>query len=897
MKRRIGGIAVAVLLAMSGIAQAQILTGRIIGIVKDNSGGVLPGVTVTLASPTALPGGPKTEVTNERGEYRFVELTPGDYSLDVALAGFNTYKESGLQVTIGGAIERNVTMEVGALTETITVSGESPMVDVKRVGASAIIPQQTLENLPVQRFRASELAKWAPGVTPTSIGTSTDNLAVMGSANEENSVVYDGSLNKAADDGRALQAGQADTIQEIQVVTLGASAEYQVAQGAVINLIYKSGTNQLKWDMSGYWYPDALISKPIMRPCNCSLGQTGFIQELNKDYTGDIGGPIIKDKLWFFSGLKYNYRKSSNPGTNPDFAPLWFGNGALGKLTYQVNQRLKLRQSFSSTFWDTPASLSVARPIETITKSPGGSHLYVSEMNYTLNNSTLLTVNATGMYSPAPIGYPETGDISTSYRLNTTTGIGCCGVPSFRGYRVGRHGASAKINKYIQGNVSQDLRGGFQLDRGYYHSWSAVPNNVTFQDLSTGPNQATFRDPFVQGAGFQTVGIWAEDQISYKRLTVNIGARFDRMVGDSTDEPGRDAQLNETGQTIKGLGTLFTWSAPAPRLGFNYKLNDAGNMVVRGAFGRAYRQVLTNDFIDVHPGLSPSTLARFNPATNSYSTIISVTSPNANLAVDPDLKAPYTNSYSLGFDRQLAKNLSFTATFVHKDGYDFIGWRDIGGVYGTQNVTLQNGQVLTVQPLTNATSARKFLRTNVAGGFMHYNGLVLTVDKRMSNRWRASFDYTRSKAEGLTTSAQDPNGDIFNGGLLSYDRPNMFRFTTSYDIPRIELLIAADLMSASGGAFAPQAQVQLPQGTTSVNIAEADGSLRYPYQNILSMRVAKMLFRKTGHRLELGMEVRNLLQDTAFESILSRNQFASTFNQGSAWVDPRRLVLFSRIYW
>src|SRR5262249_22974277 len=158
-----------------------------------------------------------------------------------------------------------------------------------------------------------------------------------------------------------------------------------------------------------------------------------------------------------------------------------------------------------------------------------------------------------------------------------------------------------------------DIRGGIQFDRGYYHSYTAVPNGVSYQDLSTGPNQATFRDPYVQGAAFHTFGFWAEDQITFRRLTVNLGARYDRMVGASTDEPARDVQLKETGQTIPGLGTLFTWNAPAPRVGFNVKLTEAGNMVLRGAYGRAYRQVLTNDFIGVSPGLSPTTLARYNP--------------------------------------------------------------------------------------------------------------------------------------------------------------------------------------------------------------------------------------------------------------------------------------------
>src|SRR4029079_7016297 len=129
------------------------------------------------------------------------------------------------------------------------------------------------------------------------------------------------------------------------------------------------------------------------------------------------------------------------------------------------------------------------------------------------------------------------------------------------------------------------------------------------------------------------------------------------------------------------------WNAPAFRSGFNLKLTNKGDMVLRGAYGRAYRQVLTNDFIGVNPEPSPSTLARFNPATGTYSTIVSVTVPQANLAVDPNLKAPYSDSYSVGVDRQLKHNLAMGISYVHKTGENQIGWVDIGGVYGSQVFT------------------------------------------------------------------------------------------------------------------------------------------------------------------------------------------------------------------
>src|SRR5882724_5960434 len=118
-----------VLLVLAHSASAQILTGSVIGTVHDDQGGVLPGATVTLTSPTALPQGPKVETSDARGQYRFTGLQPGAYGLDVTLSGFATYAEKGLQVQVNGTIDRTVAMKLATVAETITVSGESPVVD------------------------------------------------------------------------------------------------------------------------------------------------------------------------------------------------------------------------------------------------------------------------------------------------------------------------------------------------------------------------------------------------------------------------------------------------------------------------------------------------------------------------------------------------------------------------------------------------------------------------------------------------------------------------------------------------------------------------------------------------------------------------------------------------
>ncbi len=216
----------------------------------------------------------------------------------------------------------------------------------------------------------------------------------MGSTNDENSVFYDGALNKAADDGRALQAGMADTIAEMQVTTLGASAEYQVAQGAVVNMVFKSGTNQFRWDASAYFYPDALISKPIMAPCNCPAGLTGYTQNQLDNYAANARRADHSRQAVVLRRLQSmrTFATGRCLAVIPQDERVWWGHGTLAKLTWQAKPSLSFRQTFSSTYWDTPGSITTNRPFDTVTKAPGLSHIYVSEMQATVKQQTLLTL-------------------------------------------------------------------------------------------------------------------------------------------------------------------------------------------------------------------------------------------------------------------------------------------------------------------------------------------------------------------------------------------------------------------------------------------------------------------------------------------------------------------------
>src|SRR5204863_6216116 len=142
------------------------------------------------------------------------------------------------------------------------------------------------------------------------------------------------------------------------------------------------------------------------------------------------------------------------------------------------------------------------------------------------------------------------------------------------------------------------------------------------------------------------------------------------------DVAALDGQFNQTGQTINGLGRMFTWNKVSPRGGVNVKLTNDGKTVLRATVGRYYRPIVLNDFSNVFPGVAVSTLARYNPATKAYDQIISVTDPRSNIAVDPNMDAPYTDQYSIGIDRELVRNVAFSASYVRKNARNQIGWVD-----------------------------------------------------------------------------------------------------------------------------------------------------------------------------------------------------------------------------
>ena len=244
-------------------ASAQGLTGALIGTVKDAQGGVISGAVVRIRSP-ALIGGPQT-TTTDQGELRFPALPPGLYALDIEFPGFRPYHEDDITIGAGATIERPVQLQLGSVENSVVVDGSGPRLDARNPGFGTRFGAEDLAAIPMRRFSPYEWVKTAPGISPTSPAGPNMLVSAFGSGVDQNQFLMDGTNITATGNGVARADPGVDFIQELQIQSVGASVEYGNVQGAVVNVITRSGSNRFQYDAAYYWQPAALTSQPVSR--------------------------------------------------------------------------------------------------------------------------------------------------------------------------------------------------------------------------------------------------------------------------------------------------------------------------------------------------------------------------------------------------------------------------------------------------------------------------------------------------------------------------------------------------------------------------------------------------------------------------------------------------------
>jgi Carboxypeptidase regulatory-like domain len=600
-------------LAGGGLAMAQ-QSGSIDGTVRDEQGLVMPGVTVTLSGAAVLGQQVATTVTD--GTYRFRDLRPGSYNIRYELSGFQTLNREGIIVETGKLVTVNIALAVATVAETVTVTGESPVVDVKNTRVGGTFDVTALQEVP------SATDVWAvlgqtPGIrmlgfdvggSHKSQQTGYESFGVRGQAR----ILSDGVDSTEGTGGTGFYYDYY-SVEEFQVSAGGADVTMN-SPGAAVVMTLKSGGNQF----SGLYNLDYEGKSMV--------GDNKDAQTEARGYTGnpvllfweghaDIGGPIMKDKMWFYGTYNHFKINKAISGVSQDLSTdLGIFNNFGGKVTFQATKKDEIILYSQWGRKQKPnRGLSLTRPPESILAQDSWSWDHKAEWQRVWNDRTFTNVQAKHFGFVWPM-VPAVDPATNPARRDTATGIYSGAgyqsptVPPFTFPRW-KPQFTVTTNYYLPAKSgSHDFKVGFEywIDSSrlnynsnsgdiFYLDNSALghPHNVdeiNFMStpLSTVDNRDTHTDFFAQDTWTIT-----------NRVTVNAGFRFGRQVAgyqEGTLNPNLTFSDPRTGQPIFSGGTtpgatLATWNTIAPRLGITFDLQGNGKTVLKGYFGRYYTNI------------------------------------------------------------------------------------------------------------------------------------------------------------------------------------------------------------------------------------------------------------------------------------------------------------------
>jgi outer membrane receptor protein involved in Fe transport len=906
MKKRLMVPALILALLMAGSSFAQISTGGIRGIVKDATGAVLVGVTVEAESPARI-GGAAVAITNPQGLYQYQGLPVGVYLVTFTLQGFATLKRENVRVEVGRTVQLDVELSLATTAETVTVTGESPVIDTLRATYSTRFNNELVENVPTTRSSYFDLITYAPGVRTNAV-TNVSNFSVYGSTTDQNSFQYNGVDISAPSFGSPWDFPNFDIIQEVEVLAAGASAEHSGFQGGVVNIITKSGSNDWNGTTSFFLQDDALTGN------NTPDEEFPYYIDYSQTFTQQIGGPIKEDKLWFFGAIELSRNRNSQVGVDPELAPKRHVWRPYFKVNSQLSQNDQVEFMFNDNNFDSPNQASRTQPPETINVENGHNPTISARWTHAFSSETVLEVKGGGIYIRDRED-PFSEDTTTSGRYDFATGMYT--VNSFYTWKSDQNKTqvAAAVTHYADNFAgSHDFKFGVQMERANSLSEQAYFNNVFYYDYA-GPYYALFREPYAMNARTNVFAGFAQDNWTLNdRVTLNLGLRFDHTTGSIPDVDQPDSALEgTTGVSFPGLGEIISFNDVSPRLGITVTLDEAAKTVAKASWGRFYGKLLGNMFGNASNGNTSRAAFFFNPDTGAYDTPYYSVDPNINYGIDPDLTNQFTDQFYVGLEREVLPDLGLEASYIHKKENNFMRVKDVQGEYAQIPFTdtfRGETQVLQVFNRVSPSSQSLFQVTNRDDFDHNYDSFTLQAYKRFSQNWQLQGSYQWQKGEGYTSGnlgigaqafstlstssfGRDPNDLINAFARLPTDSTNNFRLSATYQAPK-GFHIGARYSYESGRPYARVINVTgLRQGVRRVQ-AEPRASYFLPAVNEFQIRIDKdFVFGTKPQRLRLSVDIYNLFNADTFTEV--RNNSSDTgdadFGQSLAIVAPRRAMV------
>ncbi len=936
--RSAGSVLGMLLFLLSTPLHAQRVTGQIAGTVKDDSGAVLPGVTVSLTGSRLV--GTRTTVTNGNGYFRLLNLPPGsDYEISFRLEGFQPQGRSNVRVSLGSTTSENVTMSLGELTETLTIIAEAPIIDTDSNEVGANYGRDWVESAPVQRLSFEDLVAAAPGSLRG--GDRSGRTMVYGSSYDENSFQLDGADVNDNFFNEQLAEPNIDAIEEIEVLSLGAPAEYGNLTGAVYNIVTRQGTNQFHGDLNFYTQPSGLTDE------NTDDG-FAFDRDDYIDYSAQLGGPLKLDRLWFFASYQHQEDGFSDAGVDPAIGLATEENDRyFAKLNLHINDRHSLQFTYSRDEAIEPSSLSPGESPST--KFSRSRETPTPGLGYTgvLSDKTVLDARFTGFYSTVFLGPDDPSqppDLPRFYALDTGD------ISGGHYYFYDLEPSRSTLNVKVSHLADEFLDGGHEFQFGVQYNESEAGGVYGYNDfvLTYGPGYSYgygyTRVPFSYSGNTEALGLFIDDTWRVTdRLTLNLGVRYDSNRAFSKEQNELDINLQPTGVVFPEV-EHYTWENISPRLGFSYQLTDDGRTVLKGHVGRYHRAIATGEFANVvGPSIKPIFAGFYDLPSGSFDDLFQLTD-NSNLNIDPDYEAPRTDQFILSLEKQFGRNIGVNLNVVHKRGRNFAAWRDIGGIYedfvwidgdygcadpvsAACSIDLDgdgagdlDGQVdpggdpfatgtpITLQRLIGGD--RDFLITNRDEMDNDIWAASLGFVRPMANKWSLNASLTWLQSEGRTPDSggpssvqqrgglqfrnfgRNPNDFVNSGGRLRGDLPWQFKSQLVYQLPR-DFLVAVNLSVRSGANRVRR--VSPPRGVTNLRtriLGQERGTFgRLPTQNLVDLRLQKDFSFGNDKSIVIIADIFNVLNDDAYEVVVSSDSTSSTFNVPDDFVFPRRVQL------
>ena len=866
-------------LLLPSIARAQ---SAFTGVVKDTSGAVLPGVTVEVASPVLIEK-TRSVVTDENGAYRIVDLRPGVYTVTFTLPGFATNKRENVELESNFVMTLNSDMKVGALEETVTVSGSSPVVDVQTTTKSQVLSRDVLDAVPTGRT-IQGMGQLITGVSLNApdVGGSRamqqTYMSAHGSGASQTTVQVDGLMVNGIDvDGAVQNYFNSSMSQEMVYTTSGASAD--VSGGGVrLNMIPRDGGNTFAGSVFGGYQTKSFQTDNLTDDLQArGLRSTDGIDRLY-NMEASLGGPIRKDKVWFFMSARTFHLdtlpadvflasgpatataappRGSEPGVDPQKI-----DSAQARVTWQMTSKHKFAAYLDRLAKDRGAAMTAGLDPQTasiVWNSPIYSTGSV-KLTSTLTNKLLFEAGGSfnyerynTLYQPGIEKVPGTPEWYTAInKQDTSLGTSWNAGEAQRGMYPDRFAMMTSLS-YITG--AHNMKFGFQNTSGRYHRFRSANGDLRAQFQNGRAFQAAILNTPVRFQDNLTadIGLYGQDSWTMNRLTLNYGARWEYFAS-GTSEATATAGRFTSARTFPAID-MPTWKSISPRFGAVYDLFGNQKTALKVSFGK-YMQAGTTGFSEAYNPLALTTQnvawedangdgvpqgelgCTFRAAGCELNLAQLPTGFGvANLSTfDPNIDRMYNIEWSASVQHELMPRVSVTGGWFHRDYKNLFRRRNTLQTFADYTPFTMwspiDGSAITYYNVSAAKrSAVSTIDENAPDRKMWYNGLEYNFNARLPHGINIFGGGTMERV--IAQVCDEPS----NPNLLLYcDQtqsgiPWRTQFKISGSVPlKYGIQASFAFQALPGYRFGIPAQYALtgnsgPSGTTTANAPNGVGTI------------------------------------------------------------------------